>query len=450
VTASVLVVADDVTGANAAAAGFARQGLRAVVIGEDQPRSTLAEFAPRFDVLVATTGSRHRPPAQAAAGVTALIEAGWPVRLVSNRIDTTLRGNVGPSTAAALAAVRGLTGRRALALCAPAHPAAGRQTVGGQQLLGGVRLEETELRYDQGSPITHSDVAGLVTGGTGLAPAHLPLQAVTGPPSELVRAVRAAIEAGADVLIADALTEDHLDRVARAAVTATRGREDLVWVAVDSGPGALALARALGIGVGEEDRSLPVLALSASATELTRAQLRRLRMDVTVHVVEPRFHAAGPLDVAATAAALTGALGAARTHEAVLLATVLDRSDLRPFGPEGAAALTRDLADAAHQALRARPVGGVYITGGDMTAALLAALGARGLDVDREVVPLAVSGALVGGAWDGLPVVTKGGLIGDAATATACVRLLQQTARANSRRVATADTGAAPQPNPTR
>lgn len=48
-----------------------------------------------------------------------------------------------------------------------------------------------------------------------------------------------------------------------------------------------------------------------------------------------------------------------------------------------------------------------------MTAAVLSALEADGLDVEAEVQPLVVTGRLCGGPWHGLPIVTKGGLIGD-------------------------------------
>ena len=90
--ADVLVVADDLTGANAAAAGFARSGLRAVTASAADRADVVAEMVSRFDVVVATTDSRHAPAEVARERVTAVVQAGWPSRLVCNRIDTTLRG----------------------------------------------------------------------------------------------------------------------------------------------------------------------------------------------------------------------------------------------------------------------------------------------------------------------------------------------------------------------
>jgi len=55
------------------------------------------------------------------------------------------------------------------------------------------------------------------------------------------------------------------------------------------------------------------------------------------------------------------------------------------------------------------------------------------------VVPLAVAGSLVGGPWDGLQVVTKGGLVGDASTMVACIDHLRRNADVHRRQVTAAE-----------
>jgi D-threonate/D-erythronate kinase len=82
--------------------------------------------------------------------------------------------------------------------------------------------------------------------------------------------------------------------------------------------------------------------------------------------------------------------------------------------------------------------GGVYTTGGDITAAVLAALGGRGIAVEDEVLPLAVAGEVVGGPWDGLPLATKGGLVGGPAAAVECLDHLVRAAALRARWVRTA------------
>jgi uncharacterized protein YgbK (DUF1537 family) len=424
-SASVLIIADDFTGANAAAAGFARAGMRAVTIGSHQKASTLAEFAPRFDVLVVSTDGRHAPPAETGRRIVELVEAGWPVELVCNRVDTTLRGHLGASTKVMLETVGRLSGRRAVALCAPAHPAAGRQTVDGIQLLHGRRLELTELARDVRGPVRTSDVAELVAASAGLRAGQIPLRSVTGDPAELVTLIQDLLPR-ADVLIADAISEEHLTRVAEAAVRAgtVRAGTDVAWVAVDPGPGSLALATALRL-----DRPAarpPVLVVSGSATELVRTQLRRLLDDHEAAVVRAAVDpATGRLDPGRLTAATLRAFDRDPAPGLVVVATAIDAADV---GPADAVRLPGDLAAAMREVLRERDVGGLLCGGGDVAAAMLSALDATGLEVEREIVPLAVAGVVVGGRWDALPVVTKGGLVGDSGTLAACVAHLRRRA----------------------
>jgi uncharacterized protein YgbK (DUF1537 family) len=433
--ADVLVVADDLTGANAAAAGFARSGFRAVTASAAQRADVVAEMVSRFDVVVATTDSRHLDPAVAAQRVADVVRAGWPARLVCNRIDTTLRGNLGATTRALLDEVAAASGARVVVLCAPSHPAADRQTIGGMQLLGGRRLEETEVARDARTPIHTSDVVELLHVQTDLAVAVVPLASVTGDRDALVEEVRRALDDGVEVVLSDATTEDHLDRIAEACVSATAGT-DIVWATSDPGPASVALARALGLGGSAA--GAPLLVVSGSATELTRTQLQRLtseRDTVTIRTVD---NGAVP-DVDATAKALDEALSNAGPQDVVVLATVLDASDLRQITAEDADEIPRALARAVRRNLESHAVDGLFTTGGDVTSAVLAELGSHGLEISGEVVPLAVTGSLVGGPWDGLPVVTKGGLVGDAGTTVACLEHLRTNADVHRRQVTAAE-----------
>ncbi|MEE2048407.1 four-carbon acid sugar kinase family protein, partial [Nocardiopsis tropica] len=89
--AQVLVVADDLTGANATGARFARTGMRVATVTPEH----VSQVARDYDVVVANLDSRHVPADQAADLVTDVVEAVWPVGLVVKRTDSTLRGNIG-------------------------------------------------------------------------------------------------------------------------------------------------------------------------------------------------------------------------------------------------------------------------------------------------------------------------------------------------------------------
>lgn len=186
-TPRILVVADDLTGANAAGARFARLGLTAVTLTSP---GALGRRLPSCDVVVACTASRHLPATEAAERVRQAIRAAPPVGLVVKRIDTTLRGNLGAEMDAALDAVA-TTSSRVRAVVVPAHPDAGRVTADGLQLVDGLPLTETAAAEDPRAPVSSSRVSEVLAVQSSRTVAHVGLRQVsagtwsarsTGPP----------------------------------------------------------------------------------------------------------------------------------------------------------------------------------------------------------------------------------------------------------------------------
>ncbi|MDN6606002.1 four-carbon acid sugar kinase family protein, partial [Brevibacterium sp.] len=447
----ILIVADDLTGGNACGALFAEAGLRTITVtggggsssGTGLPDSgdgaaRIAGALDDYDTVVVNANSRHMQPGDAAALTDALLRSAGPVDLVACRIDTTLRGNVGPTAEAALRARQDLastTGSgRVMGLCIPAFPSSGRVTVGGRQLLNGKLLEDTELRNDVRSPMRTSVFADILREKTKLRCHTVELSTVLAG-AEAIRAdVLKALAAGTEVIVADALTNDHIDLIAHAVADLSQ-EENLEWVAIDPGPGSLALARAL---LPKREPGV-ILGVSGSATEVTRAQLAKLDEDPTITVLQAALDADNLPDVqatvervrmAASARATTRASASAQTEpvRAIIVATVVDASDLLELTDEQSELIPRRLAQITAEVLATATLTGLYTTGGDVTAAVLGELGALGMEIHTEIVPLAVGGSIVGGSAAGVPIVTKGGLIGDAGTGVLCLDHLMQTA----------------------
>jgi len=431
--ADILVVADDMTGANATAAGFARTGRRAVTVGLDRQAEAIAEFYPRFDVVVATTDSRHSDPAVAAERTVQAVRAGWPVQMLTCRIDSTLRGNVGVSAEALIQTAKELSNRRVMGLCIPAHPMADRTAIEGMILLNGSRLEHTELANDVRSPVSTSSIADALQNNSELSTTLIPLSVVTSGPNQLRNELLKAVESGVDVVIADSLSLDHLDKVSQAAGAVSEIHPDILWVGIDPGPGSVAMANALLKGTMTSSRP-PLFAVSGSATALTRTQLAKLidAKDVVIVRADATATPSG-IDIDAVTAELDAAFANVLPGQIILLATVLAESDLRPLAPEQSHALPTALGRIVRRVLESHAVGGLYTTGGDITAAVIDALGGSGISITDEVVPLATAGEIVGGSFDGLPIVTKGGLVGGADTAIACLDTLARNAEARAR-----------------
>jgi uncharacterized protein YgbK (DUF1537 family) len=77
---------------------------------------------------------------------------------------------------------------------------------------------------------------------------------------------------------------------------------------------------------------------------------------------------------------------------------------------------------------------GIVVTGGDTLYALLRALGARGVDLEREVTPGVPLGTVAGGSWAGLPLISKAGGFGGPALLLDAALLLLDLDRQRQRR----------------
>jgi uncharacterized protein YgbK (DUF1537 family) len=152
----IAVIADDLTGAaELGGVAFAR-GLRASVQTRFEPLTGV-------DVVVIDTGTRSRPPAEAAsvvARVAAQVKDAGP-DWIYKKVDSLLRGPV----AAEIEAVLSATGLPRC-LLVPANPSRGRLVQNGELWLGGRRLHETDFAHDPEYPRLTSRVRDLLKPGS--------------------------------------------------------------------------------------------------------------------------------------------------------------------------------------------------------------------------------------------------------------------------------------------
>jgi uncharacterized protein YgbK (DUF1537 family) len=85
------------------------------------------------------------------------------------------------------------------------------------------------------------------------------------------------------------------------------------------------------------------------------------------------------------------------------------------------------LAEITYQILsKNRSFQGIYTSGGDVTISVSKRLGTSGIKLLDEVVPLAAYGEFIAGEFDGLKIVTKGGMAGDRFAMNTCMRYLKE------------------------
>jgi D-threonate/D-erythronate kinase len=361
----IAIVADDLTGALDAAAPFADAGLAASVLlrlgrsGEEP-------------VVSIDTDTREAAPAAAALAVEQAF-AGLDLAgvLPFKKIDSTLRGNIGPELDAALAA----TGRR-VAIVAPAAPKQGRGLRGGWLHVDGQRMGRQSL--------------------VELLQQRLPGVAVRAVP------VGGRIDIGSGercVLVADADSEEQLDAIAAFGLA----HPSDVLLAGSSGlSGAVMRLLAPGNSVSVPARRLDTRRLhfligSHHARSAEQVQALVATGDVPAHVLSPSAGDALP-------AASANAQGGVLVHVEGL------GTPLR-LDP---AWIARRLGDAAEVLLRAagdEPVA-LFLTGGATARSILEHLGVDRIEIVASLFPGVVHGRVTAGGR-AVDVITKSGGFGE-------------------------------------
>lgn len=395
---SLLILADDLSGAADCAVGAARRGLESVVLWG---ANTLGH---QEQVIAIDTDTRYQPAAQAAQTQAALWQhygdaAGkQPRRLLYKKIDSTLRGNYATEMAALKSA--------GVAIVAPAFIQAGRTTLQGRVHVHGAPLEQTEVWAHEGIQGV-ADLPQLLQ-QQGLRTALLPLADLrTKAASELRRLVQSG---EVDAIVCDAQEESDLATIAQASLGLP-----VYWV---GSAGLIThLTEAAGLGGGFEAPRLSVqgsiLTVVGSLSSVSRQQAVRLaeQAPVEVFAIATELLQRGEAHIGwpALAQRIGQALSQGRDvmirteaeiHEGLINGSVLTQAVGRLLQPWAA------------------QIGALVATGGETARGLLPFLGASGLHIVREIetgAPLSVS---VGERR--FPVVTKAGAFGQPDTLLNC------------------------------
>ena len=414
-----MLLADDLTGAADCAIAFARRGMPASVTWTGQR----AASPPDDPVLALDANSRGLQPGAAAARHCALLQAHHAEGVaLFKKIDSTLRGQPAAELAATVQDLRG-RGRGALAIVAPAFPAAGRTTEAGCVQVGGQPLEHTPLWVRDHSYASADLVA--VLGQAGLRVRLARLDTVRAGPAALRGLVREAAATGIDAVVCDAVTDADLDAVAGATLPLAA---HLFW----TGSGGLAHALAARIGAPTHPAKTAdvvggILFVVGSVAEASRASSALLAADgaVLVERIPPAVLQAGPGGTAWQDAAGRIAQALAGGTDVLVEITSSPAADLRH-----GAVLAQQLAALLRPA--APGMGALFATGGETALALLEALGVASIRMIDEIEPGVPFGVTQGALT--IPVITKAGAFGDPGTLTRCLSHLRRLQRPESPR----------------
>lgn len=406
------IIADDLTGAMDTANEVATRGYETLVVAVPDASP------PETTVVAVNTESRYTTPADAAEAVRRSVDA-VAASVVYEKIDSTLRGNVGSEVAAALRATAA-----DLAILAPAFPATGRETWDGVHTVGGTPVAETEFGADKNGP-TSSAVRDR------FATQEFPVERVEGAEvSSGADRVAARFSAAVErhdqppIVVCDARTEADLDTIAAAG-----GQFDALFV----GSGGLAAhirVNAPADSAGEVLQPGPgtPLAVVGSVSDTTLEQLGRVP-DTQVFHLDPLALLKRTTDAAADVAdrldrSVPTVLTAA-SDRATVDDTIAAGRDHGLSAAEIGDRIATRLAGVAAEACRITRPSGLLLSGGDVAVAGLRALNATMVSLTGATVATGVPvGRLVDGAVADTMLITKPGGFGEETTIINCLDTL--------------------------
>ncbi len=428
----VVVVADDLTGSNDTGVQIVKCGLEAITAVD----LALARDAVA-DGIVLDTESRSLSAEDARAAVREAARAVGrdPRALIYKKIDSTLRGHVG----AELDALVGeLDPDRVV--CVPAFPQNGRTTRNGTHFLHGIPIDRTEMAADPRNPVETASLIAVLAKDGGPRFRHTELDAL--------RSGRIEHRPADRFLSFDCEEQEDLRRVVRA----FRGSAERILWCGSAGLAEALLSDRFPAPAGAVDRHAkdsvpdvvtggtgrgPVFSVIGSGSSVSRRQLERALASGSAHVVRLRPQAL--LDSAARERErIVRELEIEQTVSGHVVLTPLGLGPGGPVtglktGPHSQDAfpelLATFLADVSAEFLRRNRVAGLFLTGGDTAIHVIRAVGARGLRLEAELETGVVRTRLIGGAFDGMPVVTKAGGFGDDGTLVRSTRHLAAQSR---------------------
>lgn len=424
-----IVYADDFTGAAALGGALRELSVGSVVVNDSSPE-TVVKVRHSNEVLIVNAATRDVSPEHTRTIVAAALAETDPGRPESLffRVDSTMRGNIATTARAARDFLKTRSVTDCLVFVSIANPEAGRTVEHGLLRVLGDLASDTELAHDPTWNVTSSNVGEFLFESQQEAPRHddespaeswalIDSSVLESGVDHSLQYIQGLSESGAKTFVVDG--RNSADAKVIAQVLSTIGASSPLCV-LDSGPVLQALLSGANRLVSEvsaqrRGNAKPVVVVSGSSTKKTRTQVEWLKDNfggLALPLLAGHNRPRANLSIVRT---LASSLTSMNGDDVITLDSSLTLSGME-FAPQDLAeSLELALAEVA-KVCAADPPAGLVLVGGETCLHFLVALGAVGIRPGGILEPLMPFGTIVGGPLDGIPVVTKGGLVGGEAS----------------------------------
>ncbi|MDO5726223.1 MAG: four-carbon acid sugar kinase family protein [Tissierellia bacterium] len=420
-----LVIADDLTGANANCSLMKKVGLSAASVLN--PKDGIPKD---FEFIALSTNSRAMEKSLAYDVVSEALEKArsQDITLYSKRVDSTLRGNIG----AELNAFFDNLGDDFIGIAVPVYPLSNRVVINGIMLVNGSLLINSDAGKDTKTPVKTSVVKELFEKDLKYTTESIFIEDIEKGPKHLSKKILDYKNRGIKLLIFDGFSENHLKIIANAVLNL-----DINYFTIDPGPFTMELAK-----LRLEQRKIydKVLMVVGSVTDITISQIKELISATSLGIVKVDAGVLADVNnrVEEIKKAKLKAIDFLNEEDILLVTTTPfedgeNRIDLKNLSDklnmsvdeisnlisQGLAEITKEIINSDNS------FAGIFISGGDITVAFAEKIGATGIEIREEIMPLAAYGRFIGGSLPGLRVISKGGMVGDKNAMKVCLEKLK-------------------------
>lgn len=418
-----VVIADDLTGANATCSLLKKLGLKTASLIQINEK-----VGNDIDVVAYSTNSRGLEKEEAYDLVkSAVLKLKDEETFVINkRIDSTMRGNIGREIDGIL---DGLDGEK-IAIVVPVYPDSGRIVIKGIQLVNGVLLKNSDAGKDPKTPVVTSQVREIIQNQSKNKCAYIELEEVE-KGEEYISELIKNYSKDHKIIIFDAITNEDIGMIAKASVSS-----EIDIITVDPGPFTMYYTKEL---LKNKNMSKKVLMAIGSVTLTTKNQIEELLKTEDVFLVKlnPELILKDETRDVEIKRAIDKIAEGIKYYEYILLTTTPlgedKKLDLEKVSKETglnseevSLLISNSIAKVSKEALiKCNVFEGIFSCGGDITIALLEHLNAVGVEIKEEVIPLAAYGRILGGLTPNLKLISKGGMVGNRETIKLCLNKIK-------------------------
>lgn len=409
------IISDDLTGANGVGVSLTHQGFTSYTSFQHVPSNIKGEKV----AVSIDTDSRYIAPTLAKERVEHIIKElqDWQAHIIAKRIDSTFRGNIGAELEAMLKAL----GSDTVAVLAPSYPANSRIVIGGYMLVHHQLLHDTDIAKDPVKPINHSYLPHILSEQTDVKIGLVGLDTVSSGAKAIKDELEKQQKSGARLIICDAITNEHIDYIAEAMLLFGKTR----CFPVDPGPLTSSYVEKSSDRLAKSEKR--ILVTVGSTTSVTTKQLTYLLKEkklTPVYVQPDKLATLTETWDEEVKRAINEAEQLNKQQSTLVITTNHPQSELLDLKKlaQAESVLEVQLAKRIVQGLAEitkvllqnnETIKGCFFSGGDVTVSFCERVEAEGIQLIDEVSPLVAFGKITGGLFPHLPIVTKGGLVGD-------------------------------------